>query len=276
MHLGALSDKIRSMTTIRITAVDNPFDSQRVARLAVGLISTAEAMGLLGGMEIHRLDMATFRRVVDRIASAGIGTEVQAVLNAPADAGVPAEIGRLLGRLALAVEESPAPAHEWRSLERLFGVESLASLLGVSPASVRRYLAGSRETPDGIAVRLHFLATVVGDLAGAYNEIGIRRWFERSRALLDDRKPADLLRGEWDPESPQVQRVREIARSLGASAALLPGHAAGWTVKGGLQPGPPRNGEIYVLFGHRPDFLAWPVTLEGQPPAEALDRVSHF
>ena len=35
-----------------------------------------------------------------------------------------------------------------------------------------------------IAGRLHFLATVVGDLAGAYNEIGIRRWFERRGAAI--------------------------------------------------------------------------------------------
>lgn len=119
----------------------------------------------------------------------------------------------------MAIEESPVPSHEWRSLEQIFGVERLASLLGTSPASVRRYQAGSRETPDVIADRLHFLAMVVGDLAGAYNEIGIRRWFERSRALLEGRKPADLLRGEWNPESPEALRVRELARSLGASAA---------------------------------------------------------
>lgn len=207
------------MTTIRITAVENPFDSQRLARLAVGLITTAEAMGLLGEMEIHRLDLATFRRVVDRIAAAGIGTEIQAALSAPTDGQEPAEIGQLLGRLAVAIEESPVPAHEWGSLERLFGAERLASLLDISPASVRRYQAGSRETPDPIAARLHFLATLVGDLAGAYNEFGIRRWFERSRTLLDGRKPADLLHGEWDPESRDAQRLRELARSLGASAA---------------------------------------------------------
>ncbi len=207
------------MTTIRITTVEDPFNSQRLARLAVGLITTAEAMGLLGEMEIHRLDMPTFRGVVDRIASAGIGTEVQAALNAPADRQEATEIGQLLGRLAVAIEESPVPSHEWHALERLFGTERLADLLSISPASVRRYQAGSRQTPDAIAARLHFLATVTGDLAGAYNEIGIRRWFERSRTLLDGYRPADLLRGEWEPESAEVRRVRELARSLGASAA---------------------------------------------------------
>lgn len=204
---------------IRITSVEDPFDSQRLARLAVGLITTAEAMGLLDDMEIRRLDMATFRRIVDRIAAAGIGTEVQAALATTPDRQDPTEIVRLLGRLATAIEESPSPRHEWHSLEHLFGAERLAGLLGISPASVRRYQTGSRETPDEIAARLHFLTTVVGELAGAYNEIGIRRWFERPRTFLDGCKPSDLLRGEWDPESPQVRRVRELARSLGASAA---------------------------------------------------------
>ncbi len=210
---------IQIMTTIRITSAEKPFDSRRVARLAAGLITTAEAMGLLGEMEVRRLDMATFRRVVDRIATAGIGTEVQAALSAPADRDQPAEIDRLLDRLAMALEESPSPSHEWGSLESLFRADRLARLLDISPASVRRYQTGARQTPDEIAARLHFLATLVGDLAGAYNAFGIRRWFERSRAMLDGHKPADLLHGDWDPESPEARRVRELARSLGSSAA---------------------------------------------------------
>jgi len=60
------------------------------------------------------------------------------------------------------------------------------------------------------------------------------------------------------------------------SAALLPGAAAGWTVDGGLKPGPRRDGEVYVLFGPRPDLVGWPVTIDGQPPLEALERVRHL
>ncbi len=214
-----VSDIIRTMTRIRITSAEGPFDSQRVARLAVGLIATAEAMGLLDEMVIRRLDLATFRRIVDRIASAGIGTEVQAALSTSADPKGPAEIGELLGRLALAIEESPVPAHEWPSLDELFGTERLADLLGISPASIRRYQKGTRPTPDVVAGRLHYLATLVGDLAGAYNDFGIRRWFVRRRRLLDGKAPRDLLRGDWDPEGAEAIRIRELARSLGASAA---------------------------------------------------------
>lgn len=176
----------------------------------------AEAMGLLGEMEIRHLDLDTFRRIVDRIAAAGIGTEVQAVLSAGESSEPPKEIDQLLERLAVAMEESPVPRHEWPSLDGLFGTERLARLLHVSPASVRRYASGVRPTPDEVAARLHFLARVVGDLAGAYNDFGIRRWFERPRTFLEDRAPAELLSGDWDPDGADAGKIRELSRSLAA------------------------------------------------------------
>jgi hypothetical protein len=65
-----------------------------------------------------------------------------------------------------------------------------------------------------VAARLHFLALVVGDLAGSYNDVGIRRWFHRKRTLLDGRSPASLLKGEWDPDEEGPARVRQLARDL--------------------------------------------------------------
>lgn len=176
-------------------------------------------MGLLEDLEIQRLDLPSFRAVVGRIAEAGIGTEVQAALSAPRGRIDPPEMSRLLDRLSTAIDESPSPEHEWHSLAGIFGTDRLASLLGTSSPSVRRYQSGARHTPDSLAARLHFLATLVGDLAGAYNEIGIRRWFDRPRSLLKGEAPADFLRGDWDPEAPGAQRLRELARSLIASPA---------------------------------------------------------
>jgi hypothetical protein len=207
------------MSTIRITSTSEPFDTPGLALQAVGIISKADAMGLLGDLEIHRLDLPSFRRVVGKIAEAGIGTEIQAALSTPASRISPPEMGRLLDRLSTVVEESPSPEHEWPALEEIFGADRLASLLSVSPPSVRRYRSGVRTTPDPLAGRLHFLATLVGDLAGAYNEIGIRRWFDRPRALLDGKAPVDFLQGEWDPEAPGPRRVRDLAKSLAASPA---------------------------------------------------------
>ena len=83
-----------------------------------------------------------------------------------------------LQRLNDALDASPVPASEWPGLVNILGIDLLARLVGVSAVSVRRYASGNRPTPDDIAARLHFLALVVGDLAGAYNDIGIRRWFD--------------------------------------------------------------------------------------------------
>ncbi|HYG63750.1 MAG TPA: hypothetical protein VEL74_14305 [Thermoanaerobaculia bacterium] len=45
---------------------------------------------------------------------------------------------------------------------------------------------------------------------------------------------------------------------------------------GGLQPAADRDGEVFVLFGRRPDLVGWPVTLAGSPPEELLERVRHL
>jgi len=60
----------------------------------------------------------------------------------------------------------------------------LAEFVRVSQSSIHRYRAGQRVTPDQVAARLHFLALVTSDLAGSYSEIGVRRWFQRSRSAL--------------------------------------------------------------------------------------------
>ncbi len=67
------------------------------------------------------------------------------------------------------VEQTPLPETEWSALVDLLGLDLLASMTGVSPSSVRRYAAGSRETPDDVAGRLHFIALVLADLRGSYN-----------------------------------------------------------------------------------------------------------
>ena len=129
----------------------------------------------------------------------------------------PARLSALLERINEALDESPAPAHEWRALQGTLGLDLLARLLGISPSSARRYLSGGRTTPDTVAARLHFLAFIVGDLSGAYNDIGVRRWFDRPRNRLDGNPPARLLAGHWLPDDEGARRVRELARSLVSS-----------------------------------------------------------
>ena len=106
---------------------------------------------------------------------------------------------------------SPIPATEWLALQRVLGGDLLARLLCISTVSLRRYLSGARRTPDDVAVRLHALALIVGDLAGAYNDAGIRRWFARPRTALGNRAPVDILTAGWQPDDPEVRQVRDLA-----------------------------------------------------------------
>ena len=118
-----------------------------------------------------------------------------------------------------ALEASPVPSREWPSLLGTLGLDLLTRLLGVSASSIRRYASGARRTPDDAAVRRHFLALVVGELAGAYTDIGVRRWFDRPRTALSGRAPSDLLTGGWLPEDEGAARVRKLAAALGFSPA---------------------------------------------------------
>ena len=190
-----------------------------VARLAATVLTRAEAMGLLPAKEtIERLDMTVFRRLTEGIAQAGIGNGLLADLAASSSPN-PQRLSVTLQKLNEALDASPTPACEWAGVNRVLGSDVLAPLLGISSSSVRRYLSGSRATPDGIAARLHFLALVIGDLAGAYNDFGVRRWFQRPRKLLGSRSPAQLLDGTWQPEDPGPQRVRDLAAALVSSPA---------------------------------------------------------
>jgi len=146
------------------------------------------------------------------LAKAGIGRHFAHDLVEPSWSDA-TKLEKLLAQLTDALEESPVPTHEWHRLADVLGVDELARLLGISPSSVRRYKAHAR-TPDHVAARLHCLALIVGDLAGAYNDIGIRRWFVRARTLLDNRSPAQLLRGEWSPNDPGPRKVRDLAKTL--------------------------------------------------------------
>ena len=128
-------------------------------------------------------------------------------------------IARDFRRLDALLEESPLPDTEWPRLVQIFDRDRLAALVGVSSASAGRYERGERTTPDEVAARLHVLALVVGDLTGAYNTIGVRRWFDRPRSALEGRTPAEVLAGAWQPEAEGPARVRELARSLVDSPA---------------------------------------------------------
>ena len=204
---------------IQIRSVAEPFDSADpdASREGIEALLLAEAMGLLGEEGVERLDLAAIRRVAQGASEAGIGALPTAAL--AARSLTPHDLHAALRTLREALEDSPAPAQEWAALVPLFGVEDLARLVTVSPASLRRYASRSRPTPDTVAARLHFLARVVAELKGAYNEIGVRRWFQRKRTALRGKSPAQILNGDWGPEDRGPGRVLDLARSLASSPA---------------------------------------------------------
>jgi hypothetical protein len=216
LYCGNRSDTILVREMIQIESAKAPFTSPRVAFQALTALGRADAMGLLPVDEhIQTLDLSSFRKAVRHIHRAGIARNIQLDLT---DTSGP-YLERTLENLNLALEESPVPQFEWNRLAEVLGLELLSRLLGISGSSIRRYRANARTTPDAVAERLHFLSLVVGDLAGAYNEIGIRQWFDRKRAQLDGRTPLDWLKARWKPEQSGPRRVQGLARALVASPA---------------------------------------------------------
>lgn len=208
---------IRSMTNIHIDSVRSPFDDPRIASRAVATLIRADAMGLLP-RKITCLDDSAIRCLGAGLEQAGICRRFLVELRRPAGTD-PAHLCDVLEGVHEALDESPSPATEWPTLHEVLGPELLAGLTGISASSMRRYVSDTRPTPDAIAVRLHFLALVVADLAGAYNDIGVRRWFDRPRKQLGQCAPAQLLAKDWWPDDDGPSRVRELAASIAHSPA---------------------------------------------------------
>jgi hypothetical protein len=215
--VGADSDRIRSVTRLQIRSVEPPLDDPEVTDAAVDVLKAMEAMGLLP-QDVEELTLDVMRSVAARAAEAGIGASAAASLRSRTRL-TSSYVASVLRELEVALRGSPAPAFEWPAMVELFGVDRLAGLVGVSVASLRRYAADQRPTPDVVAARLHLLARVVAELRGAYSEVGVRRWFERARSQLGGRSPDAILSGDWDPDGNGAERVLGLARSLSASPA---------------------------------------------------------
>lgn len=220
---------IWTMSEVRIQSVEDPFDAPELMRSLLEAITLTDAMGLLpeSGV-VGSLDLATLRTVAEQASQAGIAPGVAATVERlcnPRMQGRPIgdadlrELSVAIQRLLEGLEQSPVPEFEWPSLLKVFDADELSSLVGASLSSLRRYASGARTTPDDVAARLHFLARVVGELKGSYNEIGIRRWFRRPRHPLGERAPAEVLRESWNPDDPGPAEVLALARSLVSSPA---------------------------------------------------------
>lgn len=215
------------MTFIRFDPDLNPSWAQSLAPAIAALVTRSVAMGVLTGPPVTRLDAALVRRVVKALQKHRIGSDAGVVLapltsesSKPLDAATQRAVSKGLARLNEALEASATPETEWPSMREVLGDDVLVDLLRVGASSIRRYAAGERATPDDVAARLHWIAMVVADLAGAYNEFGIRRWFQRPRVQLDGKSPRQVLGDGWSPDSAAAQKVRELASVLSGPLPL--------------------------------------------------------
>lgn len=202
---------------IRITSVAAPLNRPGLLAAAMNLVRRAIGLGMLPDRDpIERLDLDLIRSIAREASDAGVGRDAAIALLEQRGAGG-TRLQTLIGQLDGALAESPVPERELRELLRVYDHEMLASLVGTSVPSLRRYAAATRTVPDAVANRIHVVALVTSDLAGSYNEFGLRRWWERPRAALDGRSPRAALGSGWDPDGPQAVAVAELARSLAGS-----------------------------------------------------------
>jgi hypothetical protein len=145
---------------------------------------------------------------------------------------------------------------------------------------------------------VHYLADTP---AGAWAEL------VRHEAITDPLDLVDVRRALWAVEVPEddladaarprlpravttggtdsyerCQAHAERLRAAGAtallapSAALVAGAAGGHRTDHGLQRAAPADGRVAVLFGPRPDLLAWAAVIRAAPPVDLLPAVRHL
>jgi len=202
------------MQTVRTSPDLIPSENSVAPHLWWELLSAADGIGLISMTGVpERPDLTILQEVLQRLTEAGVAQSFIVRLRG-IDASDSSQTGDLVRGVLDALRGSPLTEYEWPALTKIFGAEELARILRISESSLNRYANGSRATPDRIAERLHFIALIVGDLRGAYNDVGVRRWFHRRRTTLDGRAPIELLGDDWMPDEEGAGTVRDLAHSL--------------------------------------------------------------
>jgi hypothetical protein len=209
------------MTALQFESVEEPFRSHPdLAEVALRAVYTAEFLGVAPHGAHPVLGWDVLLAVSASLGSGKttlVGLQVKEAstrLWERESTEQVTSVRRLLERLLAEAEASPRPTGEWQPVLSTLDEELVARLVGASPSSIRRYSSGGRETPQAIAERLHFIALVLAELAGSYNEYGMRRWFTRPRSALEGQSPADLMGKDFDPDGPDGERIRRLAESL--------------------------------------------------------------
>jgi RES domain len=141
------------------------------------------------------------------------------------------------------------------------------------------------DTPDGAWAEFlrHEEITDPADLAGIRRRVwAISIPDEVVASAARPVLPAKVITGGI-ATYPRCRREAARLRAGGAvallatSAALVPGHAGGQRVAGGLREAPPVEGGVLVLFGGGwPALNGWVATDEGRPTERQLSIVQHL
>lgn len=207
------------MTTLQTGTIEKPLDKPEIARQVLSVLDRAWAMGFLPvATRVDPVSLPNLKEAFESVQKAGIGKQyISGLLLSHKKS--PGELLEAFRGINRAMEESPNPDSEWDRLEQVLGTELLADLVRTSKVSVGRYKSKQRPTPPDIAARLHYLAMLIAELVGSYNQFGIIGWFGRKRYQLKDRSPRQLLNGEWSPESEQAKQVKTLAIAISGSPA---------------------------------------------------------
>jgi hypothetical protein len=171
-------------------------------------VRLAETMGLFERPTGRRVDRRLVGEAIEAAAGAGIAEQIAARPDAAEPEGPTIEL------FLEALRSSPRPAGEIPALVAMLGYGRLEQLTGASEASLRRYAAEARATPDVIARRLHLIAEIVAIVRGSFNEFGVRRWFERPHPSLGGRAPVEVLGPGFDPDGDGAQATLAAATTL--------------------------------------------------------------
>jgi uncharacterized protein (DUF2384 family) len=208
--------------SVRLSSASAPFDRAPVLPAAARLVLLAEGVGLLPEQDapVVRLDLELVRGIARLMLDEGVGRTAALTILEGSRARSAAVLADRISDLSRSLTDSPMPDRELDQLLGTYGREPLIDLLGISEASLRRYVARERSVPDIVAARAHVLALVTADLSGSYNAIGVRRWWERPRSALGGRSPREVLGTDWDPDSSAARGVAALAHELvGGGAA---------------------------------------------------------
>ena len=166
--LGVESD---GCAVIRIVSVRSPFDNPEIASARdLGRDASGRHGPARRAFDQSASTCREWERVARDVTRAGVCKEMARGALWSGRAGTGPLPGDASSTSTRPSARGSMPASEWPACSG-YSESTCSPVCSASPAvSLRRYLSGVRCTPDDVAVRLHALALIVGDLAGAYND----------------------------------------------------------------------------------------------------------